>query len=154
MVGLSGLEKFSHLEDKIYRTIELTKTLRQEKESLEKELSLMRRNLGSVPAEQERLEKQVEKLAGRTRHHSHEGRGDARRGGRAGSRNGGGTQMTTGIADAQIKEVWKHTTSRSHDSESRSTIRLTIFALTATLNTSLNSPILLIAGCARFPPAL
>ena len=37
MVGLSGLEKFSHLEDKIYRTIELTKTLRQEKENLEKE---------------------------------------------------------------------------------------------------------------------
>ena len=41
MVGLSGLEKFSHLEDKIYRTIELTKTLRQEKENLEKELSLI-----------------------------------------------------------------------------------------------------------------
>jgi hypothetical protein len=49
------LEKFSHLEDKIYRTIELTKTLRQEKESLEKELSLMRRNRGSVPFEQQRL---------------------------------------------------------------------------------------------------
>jgi uncharacterized protein (DUF3084 family) len=62
MVGLSGLEKFSHLEDKIYRTIELTKTLRQEKESLEKELSLARRNRGSVPQEQERLEKQVEAL--------------------------------------------------------------------------------------------
>ncbi len=46
MVALSGLEKFSHLEDKIYRTIELTKTLRQEKESLEKELSLMRRDRG------------------------------------------------------------------------------------------------------------
>jgi chromosome segregation ATPase len=62
MVGLSGLEKFSHLEDKIYRTIELTKTLRQEKESLEKELSLMRRNRGSVPFEQQRLEKQIEAL--------------------------------------------------------------------------------------------
>jgi len=62
MVGLSGLEKFSHLEDKIYRTIELTKTLRQEKESLEKELSLMRRNRGSVSSEQLRLEKQVEAL--------------------------------------------------------------------------------------------
>ena len=32
MVGLSGLEKFSHLEDKIYRTIELTKTLRRSEE--------------------------------------------------------------------------------------------------------------------------
>ncbi len=62
MVGLSGLEKFSHLEDKIYRTIELTKTLRQEKESLEKELSVMRRNRGSVPNEQLRLEKQIEAL--------------------------------------------------------------------------------------------
>ena len=62
MVGLSGLEKFSHLEDKIYRTIELTKTLRQEKESLEKELSLMRRNRGPETNEQLRLEKQVESL--------------------------------------------------------------------------------------------
>ena len=63
MVGLSGLEKFSHLEDKIYRTIELTKTLRQEKESLEKELSMIRRTRGvSVPNEQLRLEKQVEAL--------------------------------------------------------------------------------------------
>lgn len=63
MVGLSGLEKFSHLEDKIYRTIELTKTLRQEKESLEKELSLMKRGQGgNGSAERERLEKQVEQL--------------------------------------------------------------------------------------------
>ena len=62
MVGLSGLEKFSHLEDKIYRTIELTKTLRQEKESLEKELALMRRGKGSPSIETERLEKQVEQL--------------------------------------------------------------------------------------------
>ena len=63
MVALSGLEKFSHLEDKIYRTIELTKSLRQEKESLEKELSLMRRNRGgSIPLEQQRLEQQVEVL--------------------------------------------------------------------------------------------
>jgi hypothetical protein len=62
MVALSGLEKFSHLEDKIYRTIELTKTLRQENESLQKELSLMRRDMGSVLNEKERLESQVEKL--------------------------------------------------------------------------------------------
>jgi len=61
MVGLSGLEKFSHLEDKIYRTIELTKTLRQEKESLEKELSLALRGMG-VPKETQRLERQVEQL--------------------------------------------------------------------------------------------
>jgi hypothetical protein len=62
MVGLSGLEKFSHLEDKIYRTIELTKSLRQENENLQKELSLMRRDIGNVLNEKERLETQVEKL--------------------------------------------------------------------------------------------
>lgn len=62
MVGLSGLEKFSHLEDKIYRTIELTKALRQEKETLEKELAIIRRDIGSLLNEKERLETQVEKL--------------------------------------------------------------------------------------------
>jgi chromosome segregation ATPase len=62
MVGLSGLEKFSHLEDKIYRTIELTKTLRQEKETLEQEMSTIRRDIGSLLNEKERLESQVERL--------------------------------------------------------------------------------------------
>jgi FtsZ-binding cell division protein ZapB len=62
MVGLSGLEKFSHLEDKIYRTIELTKTLRQEKEGLETEVTAIRRELGHVQSEKERLETQVERL--------------------------------------------------------------------------------------------
>jgi chromosome segregation ATPase len=62
MVGSSGLEKFSHLEDKIYRTIELTKVLRQEKEDLEREVSSVRRELGSLLSEKERLEGQVERL--------------------------------------------------------------------------------------------
>jgi predicted nuclease with TOPRIM domain len=62
MVGLTGLEKFSHLEDKIYRTIELTKTLRQEKESLEREVTAVRRELGGLLDEKERLETQVERL--------------------------------------------------------------------------------------------
>jgi predicted nuclease with TOPRIM domain len=62
MVGLSGLEKFSHLEDKIYRTIELTKTLRQEKEELERELSAIRRDIGSLLNEKDRLEANVERL--------------------------------------------------------------------------------------------
>jgi chromosome segregation ATPase len=62
MVGLSGLEKFSHLEDKIYRTIELTKTLRQEKEALEQEMATIRRDIGSLLNEKERLESQVERL--------------------------------------------------------------------------------------------
>ncbi|MBV9926686.1 MAG: hypothetical protein JOZ96_16830 [Acidobacteria bacterium] len=62
MVGLTGLEKFSHLEDKIYRTIELTKTLRQEKEGLERELASVRRELGALLDEKERLEAHVERL--------------------------------------------------------------------------------------------
>lgn len=62
MAGLTGLEKFSHLEDKIYRTIELTKTLRQEKEVLEREVTTMRRELGNLLDEKGRLETQVERL--------------------------------------------------------------------------------------------
>jgi cell division protein FtsB len=62
MVGLTGLEKFSHLEDKIYRTIELTKTLRQEKEALERDVAATRRELGSLLDEKDRLETQVERL--------------------------------------------------------------------------------------------
>ncbi len=38
MAATNGLEKFSHLEDKIYRTIELTKALRQENDDLERQL--------------------------------------------------------------------------------------------------------------------
>ena len=64
MVGLTGLEKFSHLEDKIYRTIELTKTLRQEKEALERELAATRREMGNLLDEKDRLESQVERLLG------------------------------------------------------------------------------------------
>src|SRR5437868_13072715 len=62
MVVLSGLEKFSHLEDKIYRTIELTKTLRQEKEGLEREIASIRREIGTLLNEKERLENHVERL--------------------------------------------------------------------------------------------
>ena len=58
MVALDGLEKFSHLEDKIYRTIELAKTLRQEKDDLERQLATVR-NLGG---DKQELVAQVERL--------------------------------------------------------------------------------------------
>ena len=58
MVALDGLEKFSHLEDKIYRTIELAKTLRQEKDDLERQLATVR-NLGG---DKQELLAQVERL--------------------------------------------------------------------------------------------
>lgn len=62
MNGLPGLEKFSHLEDKIYRTIELAKTLREERDRLEREMSSVRHEVTSLLEEKTRLEEQVEKL--------------------------------------------------------------------------------------------
>ena len=58
MVALDGLEKFSHLEDKIYRTIELAKSLRQEKDDLERQLATVR-NLGG---DKQELLAQIERL--------------------------------------------------------------------------------------------
>jgi SMC interacting uncharacterized protein involved in chromosome segregation len=58
MVALNGLEKFSHLEDKIYRTIELTKTLRQEKEELERKLASKK----GVSVTDEELVSEVQRL--------------------------------------------------------------------------------------------
>ena len=62
--GIYGLEKFSHLEDKIYRTIEQFKRERQERESLEREVLSLRRELSQLTDEKERLEIQVERLLG------------------------------------------------------------------------------------------
>ena len=58
MAASNGLEKFSHLEDKIYRTIELTKALRQEKEDLERQLASAR----NVGGDKEELTAQIELL--------------------------------------------------------------------------------------------
>ena len=70
MVPLNGLEKFSHLEDKIYRTIELTKTLRQEKEELERKLAAFRSgdkrqlvaDLDRLTAERDLIRRKVENM--------------------------------------------------------------------------------------------
>jgi FtsZ-binding cell division protein ZapB len=58
MVALNGLEKFSHLEDKIYRTIELAKTLRQEKDELERQLATVR----GLGGDKQQLISQIERL--------------------------------------------------------------------------------------------
>jgi FtsZ-binding cell division protein ZapB len=62
VTGLSGLEKFSHLEDKIYRTIEHCKMLKAEKERLESDALHMRREVMALSEEKERLEAQLERL--------------------------------------------------------------------------------------------
>ncbi len=62
MSALSGLEKFSHLEDKIYRTIEHCKALKIEKERLEVDVVHLRREVAGMNEEKERLQAQLERL--------------------------------------------------------------------------------------------
>lgn len=62
MNGLTGMEKFSHLEDKIYLTIEFAKKMREEKEKVEKELSDLRASTHDIRAEKTRLEEKIESL--------------------------------------------------------------------------------------------
>jgi chromosome segregation ATPase len=62
MNGLAGMEKFSHLEDKIYLTIENVKKMREEKDRLERELSSLRHEVSSLLSEKNRLEEKIEDL--------------------------------------------------------------------------------------------
>ncbi|CAN5436291.1 hypothetical protein BH18ACI1_BH18ACI1_11090 [soil metagenome] len=62
MGGLSGMEKFSHLEDKIYLTIEFAKKMREEKDKLEREITSLRHELSSVLEEKTRIEEKMEDL--------------------------------------------------------------------------------------------
>jgi phytoene/squalene synthetase len=70
MAASNGLEKFSHLEDKIYRTIELTKALRQEKEELERRLATaqsggsreLAEQIDQLIAEREAIREKVQKM--------------------------------------------------------------------------------------------
>ena len=62
MNGLTGMEKFSHLEDKIYLTIEFAKKMREEHEQMEKEVSAMRRAMHELEDEKSRLASRVEAL--------------------------------------------------------------------------------------------
>ncbi|MFM9905341.1 MAG: hypothetical protein ACKVQJ_12315 [Pyrinomonadaceae bacterium] len=61
MNALTGMEKFSHLEDKIYLTIEFAKKMRDEKEKFENEAVSLRRETANAIADKKALE---EKLAG------------------------------------------------------------------------------------------
>ena len=62
MNGLTGMEKFSHLEDKIYLTIEFAKRIREEKEKIEQETSELRREAVHLREENERLSEKVNGL--------------------------------------------------------------------------------------------
>lgn len=53
------MEKFSHLEDKIYLTIEYAKKMREEKERLEKELADVRKEASGAITEKRALEDRI-----------------------------------------------------------------------------------------------
>ncbi len=59
MNALTGMEKFSHLEDKIYLTIEFAKKMREEKDQFEREAATLRENAASAIAENEHLNEKI-----------------------------------------------------------------------------------------------
>ncbi len=59
MNALTGMEKFSHLEDKIYLTIEFAKKMREEKELFENEAASLRRTASDAVAEKTELEEKI-----------------------------------------------------------------------------------------------
>ncbi len=62
MSSLAGMEKFSHLEDKIYLTIEFAKRMRKEKDKLQNEVTSLRNELHLLTATKGDLEKKIERL--------------------------------------------------------------------------------------------
>lgn len=62
MNGLAGMEKFSHLEDKIYLTIEFAKKIREENDRIESEMSGLRKEIAELSARNKDLERRVESL--------------------------------------------------------------------------------------------
>ncbi len=62
MNGLTGMEKFSHLEDKIYLTIEFVKKLKDEKEKLERENAQLRKQLAEAGSNSESAEIRLAEL--------------------------------------------------------------------------------------------
>ena len=59
MNALTGMEKFSHLEDKIYLTIEFAKKMRDDKEKLEREADGLKRDAANAIAEKNVMEEKL-----------------------------------------------------------------------------------------------
>jgi chromosome segregation ATPase len=59
---MTGLDKFSDLEEKIRHAVELCEALRQEKENLERELEKARREIAALKVDNLDLEKQTARL--------------------------------------------------------------------------------------------
>ena len=58
----NGLERFTELEDRIYRVIELFKAVRLQKESLEKDVLRVKAQLEQAISENDRLKSEVEQF--------------------------------------------------------------------------------------------
>jgi chromosome segregation ATPase len=65
---LTGFEKFSHLEDKVYLTAQFVKKLREERDALEKEADSLRLEIAALRAEKTKQQEKLDALsAERTR---------------------------------------------------------------------------------------
>lgn len=62
MNGMTGMEKFSHLEDKIYLTIEFAKKMREEHDQMEKEVTSLRRTVSELEHDKSHLAARLESL--------------------------------------------------------------------------------------------
>ena len=62
MNALTGMEKFSHLEDKIYLTIEFAKKLRQEKDRLQSESDGLKKEAADAVAAKIAAEERLNEL--------------------------------------------------------------------------------------------
>jgi FtsZ-binding cell division protein ZapB len=145
MNGLSGMEKFSHLEDKIYLTIEFAKKMREEKEKIEREMKSLRHEVSNLLAEKSRLEEKVEDLLSERDAIQLKSRSDARR----------DDDSRTDVAEAVTgKHFYDKRQNKSegwrNQSASKFTIKLTTFARTATTNILCVWPNTLTAKCAKF----
>jgi len=56
------MEKFSHLEDKIYLTIEFAKKMRDEKEKLERAADALKQDAANAIAEKKAIEEKLDAL--------------------------------------------------------------------------------------------
>lgn len=62
MNGLTGMEKFSHLEDKIYLTIEFVKKLKDERDRLERESKVLKQQVEQAAAERQAAEARLAEM--------------------------------------------------------------------------------------------
>lgn len=58
----TGLDSFSHLEDKIYRIIEQHKTIKQQRDQMESQLTDIQAEVTLLREDNERLTQQVDQL--------------------------------------------------------------------------------------------